>query len=51
MPTPALTLLLVGDLILDEPSPDVFFARARSTLLAADVVAGHVEVPHTARGR
>lgn len=46
----ALTLLATGDLILDEPQPDGFFEPARALLRAADVVIGHVEVPHTRRG-
>jgi poly-gamma-glutamate synthesis protein (capsule biosynthesis protein) len=45
-----LSLHLVGDLILDEPEPDGFFDLARPILKQADVVAGHVEVPHTRRG-
>lgn len=45
-----LLLQLVGDLILDEPNPDVLFDLARPRLLACDVLAGHVEVPHTKRG-
>ncbi|MEJ2110973.1 MAG: CapA family protein [Acidobacteriota bacterium] len=45
-----LKLMLVGDLILDEPDPDTFFEPARSTLQQADVLIGHVEVPHTDRG-
>jgi poly-gamma-glutamate synthesis protein (capsule biosynthesis protein) len=44
------TLMMVGDLILDEPRPDRFFDRSRSTLAQAGVLAGHVEVPHTDRG-
>ncbi len=43
-------MLLVGDLILDEPEPDSFFDLARSQLGKADVLVGHVEVPHTNRG-
>jgi poly-gamma-glutamate capsule biosynthesis protein CapA/YwtB (metallophosphatase superfamily) len=43
-------LMLVGDLILDEPEPDSFFNLARSTLQEADLLVGHVEVPHTRRG-
>jgi poly-gamma-glutamate capsule biosynthesis protein CapA/YwtB (metallophosphatase superfamily) len=43
-------VLLVGDLILDEPDADSFFEPSRATLLAADLVIGHVEVPHTRRG-
>jgi poly-gamma-glutamate synthesis protein (capsule biosynthesis protein) len=44
------SLLLTGDLILDEPDPDSFFDAVRPVLLEADLVAGHVEVPHTRRG-
>jgi len=47
----ALKLMLVGDLILDEPEPDSFFELARGTLREADLLVGHVEVPHTRRGR
>jgi hypothetical protein len=46
-----LKLMLVGDLILDEPEPDSFFECARNTLKEADVLVGHVEVPHTRRER
>jgi Bacterial capsule synthesis protein PGA_cap len=45
-----LRLLLVGDLILDEPEPDSFFEPSRSLLQAADVLVGQVEVPHSRRG-
>ncbi|WP_335981838.1 CapA family protein [Streptomyces sp. CA2R106] len=41
------TLLAVGDIILDEPDPDSFFEPSRRTLLGADTVIGHVEVPHS----
>jgi len=43
-------ILLVGDLILDEPDPDSFFDPTRALLRRADVLIGHVEVPHTLRG-
>jgi hypothetical protein len=43
------TLMLVGDLILDEPDPQSFFAPSRALLRSADLTIGHVEVPHTAR--
>lgn len=43
-------ILLVGDLVLDEPQPDTFFDLVRPVLQRADVVVGHVEVPHTTRG-
>ena len=46
-----LKLMLVGDLILDEPEPDLFFEAARSTLQEADLLVGHVEIPHTHRGQ
>lgn len=43
------TLLMVGDLILDEPDPASFFAPSRALLRSADLAIGHVEVPHTNR--
>jgi poly-gamma-glutamate capsule biosynthesis protein CapA/YwtB (metallophosphatase superfamily) len=46
----SLKLMMVGDLILDEPDPDSFFEPARSILRQADVLIGHVEVPHSLRG-
>ena len=49
-PAIPLRLMLVGDLILDEPDPDSFFEPARSILRQADLLVGHVEVPHTRRG-
>jgi poly-gamma-glutamate capsule biosynthesis protein CapA/YwtB (metallophosphatase superfamily) len=45
--TNALTLLSVGDLVLDEPDPDSFFEPSRAILRSGDVVVGQVEVPHT----
>jgi hypothetical protein len=45
-----LRLLLVGDLILDEPDPDVLFAPSAELLRSADVLVGQVEVPHSRRG-
>jgi poly-gamma-glutamate capsule biosynthesis protein CapA/YwtB (metallophosphatase superfamily) len=44
-------LALVGDLILGEPDPEFFFEEVRGTLRARDLVIGHIEVPHTRRGR
>ncbi|MCK6435205.1 MAG: CapA family protein, partial [Aquabacterium sp.] len=44
------TLMMVGDLILDEPQPDSYFEPSRALLKTADVLIGHVEVPHTLRG-
>lgn len=43
------SIVLTGDLILDEPEPDWYFELARPVLLAADLVVGHVEVPFTLR--
>jgi len=45
-----ITLLMVGDLVLDEPDPDRFFDGARAALCGADLVVGHVETPYTLRG-
>lgn len=42
-----LTVLAVGDLILDEPDPDSFFAPTSELLHRGDVVIGHVETPYT----
>jgi poly-gamma-glutamate capsule biosynthesis protein CapA/YwtB (metallophosphatase superfamily) len=36
----------VGDLIVDRPGPDDFFAPATGLLRAADVTIGQLEVPH-----
>lgn len=46
-----LSLLMVGDLVLDEPDPDRFFDGTRAVLRSADLVVGHVETPYTLRGR
>ena len=42
-----ITVLSVGDIILDEPDPSSFLEPATATLTAGDVVIGHVEVPHS----
>lgn len=42
-------VLLTGDLIIDEDEPERRFDLARETLLGADLVVGHVEVPFTLR--
>ncbi len=44
-------VFLVGDLILDEPNPDLLFDEVRDVLKTADVLVGQVEVPHTNRGK
>ena len=43
-------LYMTGDLVLDEPNADFFFDKARPLLAEADLLIGHVEVPHTTRG-
>jgi poly-gamma-glutamate capsule biosynthesis protein CapA/YwtB (metallophosphatase superfamily) len=52
MPTESseVRILLVGDLILGEPQPDFLFDDVRAELRRADLVVGHLEVPHTLRG-
>lgn len=45
-----LRIMMVGDLVLDQPDAASFFDEVRATLRGADVLAGHVEVPHTTRG-
>lgn len=44
------SMLMVGDIILDEPQPDKYFDYCREVLSSGDFVIGHVEVPHTSRG-
>jgi poly-gamma-glutamate synthesis protein (capsule biosynthesis protein) len=41
------TVMSVGDLILDEPQPRSFFTPAEPVLQRADLAIGHVEVPHS----
>ena len=45
------SLMMVGDLVLDEPDPDFFFAAAREVLHTADLLVGHIETPYTLRGQ
>lgn len=45
-----ISLLMVGDLVLDEPDADFFFDPARAVLQGGDLVVGHVETPYTLRG-
>jgi poly-gamma-glutamate synthesis protein (capsule biosynthesis protein) len=44
--TAALRIAAVGDLIVDRPDPDEFFAPAGRVLRAADLTIGQLEVPH-----
>src|SRR5690349_7009861 len=46
MPEP-ITILSVGDTILDEPDPGSFLEPSTAALTGGDVVIGHVEVPHS----
>ncbi|WP_037144420.1 CapA family protein [Rhodococcoides fascians] len=41
------TVAAVGDLVLDEPDPDFFFAPSVSVFQGIDVAIGHIEVPHS----
>jgi poly-gamma-glutamate capsule biosynthesis protein CapA/YwtB (metallophosphatase superfamily) len=43
----ATEILLLGDLILDVPDPDHWLSGLAPITRAADVVIGHLEVPHT----
>lgn len=43
----AVTVMAVGDLVLDEPEIDTYFAPSAATLRSADLVIGQIEVPHT----
>lgn len=45
--TDTISILAVGDLVLDEPDPDRFFAPSAEVLRAADVAIGQIEVPHS----
>jgi len=42
-----LTLVLAGDLILDEPDPGHWLSGIAAALREADLAIGHLEVPHT----
>jgi len=43
-------LLFLGDIILDVPDPDHWLSGIAEVTRAADLVIGHLEVPHTLRG-
>lgn len=45
--TEPITVMAVGDLVLDEPDPDFYFAPSGSLFRDADVAIGHIEVPHS----
>lgn len=44
-------LLFCGDLVLDEPDPDHWLSGIAPALRSASLAIGHLEVPHTRRGR
>lgn len=44
----AVTIMALGDLVLDEPGMDAYFAPTAPVLRSADLVIGQIEVPHTA---
>ncbi|MCY1672995.1 CapA family protein [Novosphingobium sp. SL115] len=46
----AISIVLAGDLVLDEPDGAFWLAGIAPALQAADLAVGHLEVPHTARG-
>lgn len=43
----SVTVLCTGDIILDVPEPDYWLAGIAPALRQADLVVGHLEVPHT----
>lgn len=45
-----ISIVLAGDLVLDEPEGPYWLAGIAPALAAADLAVGHLEVPHTARG-
>ena len=46
----AISIVLAGDLVLDEPDGDWWLSGIAPALHAADLAVGHLEVPHTDRG-
>jgi poly-gamma-glutamate synthesis protein (capsule biosynthesis protein) len=44
---PPITIMAVGDLVLDEPDAHFFFEPSSSLLRSADLAIGQIEVPHT----
>lgn len=43
-------IMMVGDIILDDEQAESLFDATRALTQSADVMIGHVEVPHTLRG-
>lgn len=50
MSASSLSIVLAGDLILDEPDPAHWLSGIAPALRAAGLAIGHLEVPHTSRG-
>jgi poly-gamma-glutamate capsule biosynthesis protein CapA/YwtB (metallophosphatase superfamily) len=48
--TDAISIVLAGDLVLDEPDGAYWLSGIAPALRVADLAVGHLEVPHTARG-
>ncbi|HTC43587.1 MAG TPA: CapA family protein [Steroidobacteraceae bacterium] len=48
---PAHDLIFCGDLVLDEPDPEFWLSGIAPRLQGAQLSIGHLEVPHTRRGR
>jgi poly-gamma-glutamate synthesis protein (capsule biosynthesis protein) len=46
----SVSILLTGDLVLDEPDAGHWLSGIAPALRSADLAIGHLEVPHTARG-
>jgi len=46
----AISIVLAGDLVLDEPDAPYWLAGIAPALHEADLALGHLEVPHSARG-
>jgi poly-gamma-glutamate capsule biosynthesis protein CapA/YwtB (metallophosphatase superfamily) len=49
MNQPTIEIILTGDLVLGLPDPDPLFRHSLETFHRADLVIGHVEIPHTTR--
>ena len=47
--SPTIEIVLTGDLVLSLPDPDPLFHHSMPLFERADVLIGHVEIPHTVR--
>lgn len=47
----SVTIVLAGDLVLDEPDATYWLAGIAPAIRDADLAVGHLEVPHTVRGQ